>query len=114
MPKYQVQYKNNSKTFNDVFEANSYIEILDFFETVVNAEVTEIREFVYQSSFYPKDIVQNTKTVSCTVFRGSFMRTFKIPKLKESLKELELINLIKMYIKINNLPPENIKIKYSF
>jgi len=106
MPKYQIQYKNNSKTFTDILESSSYKEVIDLFKTLYNAELTEIREIVYEDFIYPKDDGDYIKYVSCFL-KGdnNVIQTFKIPKLKKTITDNELENLLKTYIKVNNKVP---------
>ncbi|MGK0256207.1 MAG: hypothetical protein ACI81I_000819 [Arcobacteraceae bacterium] len=113
MPKYQVQHKNNSRTFNDIFEANSHIEIIDFFQNILNTEITEIKEIIYVNPIYPKDDNNYIKSVSCFL-KGSQanFQSIKIPKLKKSIKDDQLTNLIKAHIKVNNKPPISVRFTY--
>ena len=115
MAKYQVQYKNNSATFTDIFEAKSHIEIINFFEALINAELTEIREIVYTNTTYPKDDGLYYKNVSALLTdEFTSMYSLKIPKVKKSITKEMLFNLIKTYIKLNKKVPKNIKINNLF
>ncbi len=115
MAKYQVQYKNNSKTFNEIFEANSYIEIADLFQGLINCEITEVREIVYTNNHYPIDDGNYIKSVSCFI-KGSnnSSYTFKIPKMKKTISETDLTSHIKSYIKIGHKTPQSLKITQKF
>jgi hypothetical protein len=115
MAKFQVQYKNNSATFTDTFEANSHLEIINLFQSLINAELTEIREIVYTNPIYPKDDGLYYKNVSAFLSdEHNTMCTIKIPKVKKSITTELLANLIKSYIKLNGKSPKNIKINNLF
>lgn len=115
MPKYQVQYKNESHTFTDIFYSESHLQIIDFFQNIINAELLEIREFVYENNFYPKDDGDYINSASCRL-TGEFntITSFKIPKLKKTVTTSYLTSLINEYIKINNSRPKTIKITHNF
>ena len=109
MAKYQIQYKNNSKTHNDVIEANSIVEIKNIFEKLVNCEVTEIREILYENDFYPKDDGDYIKGVTVSLkddFTTSY--NFAIPKLRKTISKEELGNLIKSNLTCNSQPPKRV------
>lgn len=107
MAKYQVQYKNNSSTFTDTFEANSHLDIINFFQVFINAEITEIREIIYTNSFYPKDDGDYIKFAKIRISDDLKIYSFKIPKLKKS-KVNDLVPLVRQYIKLNGKTPKNI------
>jgi len=115
MPKYQVQYKNNSKTFTDTIYAKSDIQIIDLFQTLVNAELLEIREYVYENNYYPKDDGDYIKSVTCRLTgENNTITSFKVPKIKKTLSSNELKTSIIDYIKIDNKKPKSIKITSRF
>jgi len=115
MPKYQIQYKNNSKTFTETLEAKSHIEIIDLFKSLINAELTEIREVVYTNNTYPKDDGDYIKSVSCLVKnKNQQFYSFKIPKMSKTISETQLQSLVKSYIKIGNKTPYSMKINQNF
>ena len=115
MSKYQVQYKNNSKTFNDILEANSEIEIKSLFQDMINAEITEISEIVYINPTYPKDDGNYIKSVSALIKDdNNSIYSFKIPKLKKTISSQELEKIVSKHIKINNIKPKSVTLKYIF
>lgn len=111
---FQVQYKRDSKTFHDDFEATTYNDILSLFDDLSACEVTEIREYKISNQNYKIDDGNYIK--SCSVFvsneKGSY--SFKIPKLKKTISDDELKTYILQYIKIGGLPPNTIKTKKQF
>jgi len=115
MAKYQIQFKNNSKTFTETLEAKSHVEIINFFEDIINAELTEIREIVYTNPIYPKDDGLYIKNVSVLLTDDhSSMSSLKIPKMKKSITREQLANLIKQFVKLNQKIPKNLKINGFF
>lgn len=111
MNKYQVQYRNNSKTFVDTLYAKSSVEIISLFQDLINAELTEIREVVYENPIYPKDDGNYGVNTSVRVKHENYLYSFKIPKRKKTLDLSNLDILVKKYIKVNGFSPENVKFK---
>ncbi len=103
MPKYQIQFKNNSKTFTDTLEANSHVEIIDLFKSLINAELTEIREVVYTNNTYPIDDGDyiKGKKIYMTNNKG-FSRTVKVPKVKKTIEDEKIEELAFLYLKMND------------
>jgi hypothetical protein len=115
MAKYAIQYKNNSKTFNHIIEAKSAVEIKNIFQDLINAELTEINEIVYENPTYPKDDSNYVKSVTC-LLRDKHRKpySFKVPKLKKTITTSELKNHINSYIKINSQTPYSIELTQYF
>lgn len=110
MPRYQVQYKNNSKTFNDIFESRSEFDILDFFTNVVNAEVFEIREILYENPTYPKDDGNYRKYIKIKIQRDNYSNSLTIPKVKKTISSQTVLQLVKDYLKLQGLAPTKIDV----
>jgi len=115
MAKYNIQYKNNSKTFNDIIEATSDVEIKNIFQELINAELTEISEVLYENPIYPKDDGNYVKSVTCLLKDNhNLPYSFKIPKLKKTVTSTELKKHIQSNININSKPPYSITLTQYF
>ena len=115
MPKYQVQYKNNSQVFRDNIHAQSEVQIINLFQDLINAELLEIREYVYENKHYPKDDGNYIKSVSCSMTSElGFLFNLKIPKMKRNITQSRLTQFILDYVKINNKKPKTLKISHNF
>jgi len=111
MPKYEIQYKNNSKTFTDILEASSTSNIVDAFKTLYNAELTEIREILYTDRTYPKDDGNYKKTKKILMINeDDFHRTLNIPKVKTTLSDDELLQFALQYLRMNDKKIPNFKL----
>lgn len=109
MPKYQVQYQNNSKTFTDLFEANSETELKSLFVDLINAEILEIREIVYTNNTYPKDDGDYKRPISCSLhgLNGTYYK-FKIPKVSKLVSTQQIQSLCESTFKISSLKPQKV------
>lgn len=106
MKKYQVQYKNNSKTFTDTYYAVSDVQLIDLFQDLINAEITEIREVVYENPIYPKDDGNYQKGYKLHFQdEEGFKRTIKIPKVKNSIDINQLTQLAYDHLTMNGKKP---------
>ncbi len=114
MPKYQVQYKNNSKTINIILETKSHVEIIDLFKDLINAELTEIREIVYENNKYPKDDGKYIKYMKVTFRDNDISRTIKIPKIKQNISDKEFEKYCLQFLKFKRKTPKFIKISTQF
>lgn len=111
MPQFQVQYKYNSKTHTINLTSDSWQKVRDFAQELINGEITEIREFVHQDDTVKKD---DGDYVSYSSFfikddKDAFS-SFKIPKVKKNLTNLQLEDFLKNHIKINSKTPHSVKI----
>ena len=114
MNKYQVKYKYNTKTFVDDFYSLSSSNILEFFKDISACEIIEIREYLYENNIYKEDDNNYIHSASVTLQHENIKHTFKIPKLKKNIDDLELSNFIKTHLKVFNNTVENVKIKKTY
>ncbi|RXJ98367.1 hypothetical protein CRU98_10030 [Arcobacter sp. CECT 8986] len=101
--KYQVTYIEDTKTFYSNVEAKHYNDVLNFFENCIGATVSEIREYVYQTkqdNFNLSDNYRNSIVVNASNKFGYL--NIKLPKVKKSLDEKKLAQMIKQHIKIKD------------
>lgn len=99
--KFQVTYIEDTKTFYSDVEANHYNDVLNFFENCIGANVTEIREYVYEDNENISNLNTNYRNSVIINARNELgYLNIKLPKVKKSLNENELSNLIKQHIKI--------------
>ena len=110
MAKFQVQYKNNSKTFNTILEANSYNDIIDLFSDLINCEITEIREIVYENPVYKKDDGNYIKSVVLVLSNDNSYCSIKIPKMKKNLLLTSVSKLVQESLLLSNRKIKNVKI----
>lgn len=93
---YQIQYQRNSKTYTENLYSDSYIKVKEFFDTVMDGELLEIRKFVHHDNKVVKD--DSTKyskrvTVYVKNNNGSFVSF--IPKVKKTLHDNQLKQMCK-------------------
>lgn len=99
---YQVVYESDTKTFYSDVEASHHSSILEFFENVIGATVTEVREYVYEDNKKVKDLSDNfRKSVVINMSNEKGYINLKLPKIKKTISENELSNLIRKHIKIH-------------
>lgn len=86
MPKFQIQYKCNSKTHTINLDSDSWQKARDFALTIINGEITEIRQFVHEDNRIKKDDKDyiSYKSIFIKDNTSSFS-SFKIPKVKKIL-----------------------------
>lgn len=113
---YQVLYNINTKTHYVELEANNYEEIRDFFYNCLVGDLIEIREIEYTKDSFVKDDLNYIHSAQIKLFSKDKMTSysFKIPKLKKSIEESQLLNFIKQFVKVDNFIPETIKIALNF
>lgn len=114
MDKFQVQYKYATKTFLDDFFANSYQDIIDFFDNISACEITEIRQYEYENNTYPIDDENYIKYCTVNLADDTKKYTFRITKIKKSVNETELLNYIKQFIKVHQNIPKTAKLTYKY
>jgi asparagine N-glycosylation enzyme membrane subunit Stt3 len=111
MPKYQVNYKNNSKTFNDIFYAKNEDKLIEFIKAISNVEILEIRKYVYEKNKLGIDDKNYKNDIKVEMSdKNNFHRVFKIPKIKKNIKNKDIFLAINKYLKMNKKKPFLIKI----
>ena len=93
---YQVQYKRNSKTYTEDFYSPDYQKVKDFFETVIDGELIEIRKYVHLDTTIKKDDFDYIKRISFYISNESSYFSSFIPKVKKTLDLQTLKSLIEI------------------
>lgn len=112
---YQVQYKRDSKTYTEDFYNDSVEKVKDFFNAVIDGELIEIRKYVHLDTTVKKDDADYRKRMS--MYLTDELRYFSasIPKIKKSLNDSQIKNLIvqnlEMYDK--NVDLNSIKLTFT-
>lgn len=111
---FQVQYKRDSKTYTEDFYSDSYDKVKDFFENVIDGELIEIRKYVHLDTTVKKDDGDYVKRVGSYMVQDSYAVSFSLPKVKKSLKDVDIKNLIVSNLQIYNKNIEKDSIKLTF
>lgn len=113
---FQLLYTINSKTHYVELEADNYQEIKDFFYSCLVGDLIEIREIEYTDNKIIEDDLNyiHSAQVKLSTQDNKISYSFKIPKLRKTIKDNELLNITKQFIKINNLLPELVKTTLNF
>lgn len=111
---YQVQYKRNSKTYTEEFYADSYQKVKDFFETIIDGELLEIRKYVHLDNSIKKDDGDYLKRMSLYITDNKFHFSASIPKIKKNLEVDDLKELITNNLNFHGKPIEKDDIKLTF
>jgi hypothetical protein len=114
--RYQVQYKLNSNTYLDDFEANSHEDIKNLFSDLSSAKITEIRKYKYEGlAPIPKDDNNYVDYVKCTAsVTDGFRNTFKIVKVKKTISDQDFQDLVFQHIEIKGKKPDFISTNFNF
>ena len=110
---FQVQLQIGTKTETQNIEANDYKDILELF-SISSSEVLEIREYVYMSSLVVKDDGDYVKYLKINASNDMGFLSLRIPKIKNSLADSEIITLIKDNLELRGKSLSNLKIEYVF
>lgn len=116
MSKFQLVYSINSKTQTIELFADTYDKIKDMFDILFVGVLLEIREIVHEDKTIIKDDKDYIHSANIKVFSSDrkFFNSFKIPKLKKNITDIQLENLVLLNIKINNLKPDIIQISKNY
>lgn len=116
MPKFQIVYSNNSKTQYTELCADTYDKIKDVFEVLIVGDLLEIREIVHEDDTVIKDDKDYVHSANIKVLTADrkFLNSFKIPKLRKNINDVQLEQLVLSNIKINNLKPDIIQISKNY
>lgn len=99
---YQVQYKRDSKTYTEDFYSDSPDKVKEFFENVIDGELIEIRKYVHLDTTVIKDDGDYRKRMSLYVADDSHYFSASVPKIKKSLSDTQIKDLIKQNLNIYN------------
>lgn len=111
---YQVQYKRDSKTYTEDFYNDSIEKVKDFFESVIDGELIEIRKYVHLDTTVKKDDGDYIKRVSFYASDDSSFMSASIPKVKKTLTHAQIKNLIVSNLEIHNKNIDSNLIKLNF
>ncbi len=116
MSKFQVVYSINSKTQTIELFADTYDKIKDMFDILFVGELLEIREVVHEDKTIIKDDKDYIHSANVKVLTADrkFLNSFKIPKLRKNITDVQLETLVLLNIKINNLKPDIIQISKNY
>ena len=94
---YQVQYKRNNKTYVEDFHANSWNDLKELCDTLIDGELTEIRKYVHSSNRVITNTLLNCYSyVSVNMYNDEAKRNFKITNLRHSTNinqlQIDIIN----------------------
>lgn len=108
MNKYLVSLQIGSKVDTQDFYADSYHDVLEFFE-LSSAEVIEISEYLYESNKVVEDDRNYTPYVKFNSLE-SYTFSLRIPKVKKNITDQELVMLLRDSIFHNGKPLGRLKI----
>jgi hypothetical protein len=115
---YQVQYKINSMTYVDDYEANSHDDIRNLFDDLTSCEVIEIRKYKYEG-LAPSPIDDNNYVSSVKFNLGvkdGFNHNFRMPKVRKTLNDSDYVSLAYEHLEVkgSKIDYVNTDITYSF
>ncbi len=111
---YQVQYKRDSKTYTEDFYSDSVDKVKDFFENVIDGELIEIRKYVHLDTTVIKDDGDYRKRMSFYVSSCGDAFSASIPKIRKSLNDSQIKDLIKENLNFYNKNIDLDSIKLTF
>lgn len=112
---YQVQYKRNSKTYVEDFYADSYQKVKDFFESVIDGELIEIRKYVHLDKTVLKDDSKDyIKRMNIYLTDDKRYFSISIPKIRKGLDTNLIKNLIVTNLDLYNKKIDSNNIKLTF
>jgi hypothetical protein len=116
MGKYQITYNTNGKTLYSELHADNYQNIVDVFYELFSGELLEIREILHEDKAINEDDKNYIHSANIKVISSSknYGYSFKIPKLKKTISEEDLKNMIFSYVKIDSLKPDSLKITTNY
>ena len=101
MPMYRVQLKQGSRTIVNHIEADTWQDVLNFFNVVSTMKVSEILEVKYSDSSQPPIDDFNYKKLFKGIIRNdetSISRQIILHNIKSSLSINDLVGYIKQYL----------------
>lgn len=109
---YQIVYTVNSKTHHIELTAPNYSILIDVFNSLIVGEIVEIREKIHEDKTIKKDDKNyiDYSTIKLTNEKYTKINSFKIPKIKKTIDDVQLRTLVTQYIKIDNKIPQKISI----
>lgn len=111
---FQVQYQRNSKTYTEDFYSDSYEKVKDFFETLIDGELLEIRKFIHLDNTIKKDDGEYLKRCNVYITQDGNQFSFSIPKLNKNINLELLKQSIIQNLSFNDKNIKNESIKLSF
>lgn len=109
--KFQLQYKNNSKTHTTNIETVNYQTARNFFDDMFDGELFEIREYQHEDDTEKKDDGDYVKYKSIFLRgQGDSFCSFKIPKVKKNIDDDYILKSIPKMFKVNGKKPLSAKI----
>ncbi len=116
MSKYQVTYINNSKTQYVELHADNHTILKNVLDNLIVGEITEIREVLHEDNTIKKDDKNYIHSANIKLYSldRKYFNSFKIPKLRKTIKENELQNLVLSNIKLNSLKPDITQITFNY
>lgn len=113
MPMYRIQLKQGSRTIVNHLEANSWEDVLAFYEKVSTMKVTEILEVKYQ---YNGDTLPVDDFNYRKLFKGfirneeqRISRQIILHNIKKTVSLKELYQYILQYLKINGFRVDSVQ-----
>lgn len=114
MPQFQVQYKTNSQTHTINVSSDSWQKVRDFAKEIINGEITEIREFLEEDNRIKKDDKDYVHSKTITMKNEYGYVSLRVPKIKKSLDDNVLQNLVFNHLQIKNKKVDSVKIATKF
>lgn len=111
---YQVQYRRDSKTYTEDFYSDSPDKLKDFFENVIDGELIEIRKYVHLDPTVKKDDGDYLKRVNSYIVQDGYALSFSLPKVKRTLDDFQIKELIVQNLQIYNKNIDSKSIKLTF
>jgi hypothetical protein len=114
MSEFQVQYKYNSKTHTLNLYSSSYQKVRDFVQEIIGGEITEIREFVHTDNTIQNDNNNYVHSKTITLANDMGLKSLRIPKIKKSVTDEQLFQLVRLHLKHYDKKVESAKIATKF
>lgn len=111
---YQVQYKRDSKTYTEDFYSDSYEKVKQFFDSVIDGELIEIRKYVHLDTTLKKDDGDYTKRIGVYFTQEGHAFSVSIPKIRKNLSDSEIKNFLVSNLDINNKNIDSNSIRLTF
>lgn len=114
MPFFQVQYKTNSQTHTINLSCDDWQKARDFAQDIINGEITEIREFLYEDTRIKKDDKDYIHSKTITMKNEYGYISLRISKIKKSIEDNVLTQLVFNHLQIRSKKPDSVKISTKF
>jgi cytochrome oxidase Cu insertion factor (SCO1/SenC/PrrC family) len=114
--RFQILYQLNSKSNHSILEADSFQNVKQVFNDLMVGELLEIREYVHEDLKNKKDDKNyiHSATFRITSLNKYFINSFRVPKIKKTLDQNQLVQYVHNFIKLNSVNPHFVDVKMIY